>query len=78
MTSSCPTTIMIYYLVFRVVIVKWLVCQILDEVSVAVMCKLVLKWKFQKIDKKKMNAFRWAASMIGHTLAIIDWFMCNT
>jgi hypothetical protein len=40
-----------------VVIVKWLVCQILNEVSVAVMCKLVLKWKFQKIDKKENECF---------------------
>lgn len=69
----------LYYLLSRVLIVKWLVCQFLDEVSVVVMCKLVLNnGSFKRFTKGKWMLFCWVASMIGHTLTIIDWFMCNT
>jgi hypothetical protein len=61
---------------------NWLVWQILDDLSIAMVCSRVCYyrpvlewWTFLKTSQKKMTAHGWLMLVIGNILIVTDWLI---
>jgi hypothetical protein len=61
---------------------NWLVWQILDDLSIAMVCSRVCYyrpvlewWRFLKTSQKKMTAHGWLMLVIGNILIVTDWLI---